>query len=63
LCELQVETIKATIVQFFGEDPSTSADLGRIVNEFHFQRLKGLLDDPRTAERIVYGGQCDKKSL
>jgi aldehyde dehydrogenase (NAD+) len=58
-----VETIKATIVQFFGEDPSTSADLGRIVNEFHFQRLKGLLDDPRTAERIVYGGQCDKKSL
>jgi aldehyde dehydrogenase (NAD+) len=63
LCKIQVETMKATIVQFFGENPSTSADIGRIVNEFHFQRLKGLLDDPRTAERIVYGGQCDKKSL
>jgi len=58
-----VETMKATIVQFFGEDPSKSGDLGRIVNENHFQRLSKLLDDPRTSEKIVHGGQRVKELL
>jgi acyl-CoA reductase-like NAD-dependent aldehyde dehydrogenase len=55
--------MKATIVQFFGEDPSKSVDLGRIVNENHFQRLSKLLDDPRTSEKIVHGGQRVKELL
>jgi aldehyde dehydrogenase (NAD+) len=55
--------MKATIVQFFGEDPSKSGDLGRIVNDNHFQRLSKLLDDPRTSEKIVHGGQRVKELL
>ena len=36
-----------------------SPDLGRIINEKHFNRLKGLLE----GQRVVFGGQCDDKSL
>lgn len=58
-----VETLKETIVEFFGEDLSTCAELGRIVNANHFRRLTRLLDDPRTAEKIVYGGERNEQSL
>lgn len=36
-----------------------SPDLGRIINEKHFNRLKDLLE----GQRVVFGGQCDDKSL
>ena len=36
-----------------------SPDLGRIINEKHFNRLKGLLE----GQRVVFGGQCDDKLL
>ena len=36
-----------------------SPDLGRIINEKHFNRLKGLLE----GQRVVFGGQCDDKGL
>ena len=41
---------------FFGNDPATSADFGRIVNERHHQRLTGLLDE-LGGEAITYGGE------
>ncbi len=50
-------------MEFFGEDLSTCAELGRIVNANHFRRLTRLLDDPRTAEKIVYGGERNEQSL
>ncbi len=50
-------------MEFFGEDPSTSAELGRIVNANHFRRLTRLLDDPRTADKIVHGGERNEQSL
>ncbi|KAH9536191.1 hypothetical protein CY35_17G094900 [Sphagnum magellanicum] len=58
-----VETLKATIVEFYGEDASTSPDLTRIVNANHFRRITRLLDDPRTTEKIVHGGERNEQSL
>ncbi len=60
---IQVETLKATIVEFYGEDASTSPDLTRIVNANHFRRVTRLLDDPRTTEKIVHGGERNEQSL
>lgn len=62
-CNLQIEIFKKTLLTFYTEDPSTSKDLSRIVNKYHFQRLSSLLDDPRTASTIVHGGERDEKSL
>ncbi|GAA2975439.1 aldehyde dehydrogenase family protein [Kitasatospora sp. NPDC006786] len=42
--------------ELFGEDPATSTEYGRIVNERHFDRLTALLDDGRT----VTGGGHDR---
>lgn len=36
-----------------------SPDLGRIINEKHFNRLKGLLE----GQHVVFGGQCDDKLM
>lgn len=58
-----IKQFRSTLVEFYGEDPSTSKDLSRIVNKSHFQRLSGLLDHPGTAEKIVYGGERDEKTL
>ncbi|MFI5828215.1 aldehyde dehydrogenase family protein [Streptomyces sp. NPDC051578] len=40
----------------YGDDPATSPDYGRIINERHFDRLTGLLDSGRT----VTGGTHDR---
>jgi aldehyde dehydrogenase (NAD+) len=50
-------------VEFYGEDASTSPDLTRIVNANHFRRITRLLDDPRTTEKIVHGGERNEQSL
>ena len=50
-------------MEFYGEDPSTSKDLSHIVSKNYFQRLSSLLDDPSTADKIVYGGERDEKIL
>lgn len=42
----------------FGEDPASSGEYGRIVNERHFDRLLGLLG----SGRLVAGGQHDRGS-
>ncbi len=49
-----IEAMKETINRFYGPDPKTSPDYARIINERHFQRLKGLLNGD-----IVYGGETD----
>lgn len=47
--------IKATLTEFYGDNPQTSPDYSRIVSETHFQRLARLLDCGQT----VAGGQTD----
>ena len=51
--------IKQTLREFFGDDPSKSADYGRIVNERHYRRLMKLL--PGSCE-VVIGGVGDEAS-
>jgi aldehyde dehydrogenase (NAD+) len=46
---------------FYGANPRTSADLGRIVNERHFDRLARLADGDGAGD-VVYGGDRDRSS-
>lgn len=43
----------------FGEHPLENKDYGKIINEKHFQRICGLIDD----EKVVCGGHSDAKTL
>lgn len=47
--------LQQTIRHFFGDDPATSPDFGRIVNDRQFERLSQLLSN----EEIVIGGQTE----
>ncbi|MCQ1956083.1 aldehyde dehydrogenase family protein [Arthrobacter sp. zg-Y826] len=55
---LKKQLVKAVAEQF-GKDPSRSKDLGRIVNEQHWERLVGLLD----SGTVLAGGRSDRGSL
>ncbi|HRN77610.1 MAG TPA: aldehyde dehydrogenase [Candidatus Dependentiae bacterium] len=54
-----IDHIKKTITQFFGDNPQTSSDYARIIDERHFDRLVPLL----TQGSILTGGQYDRKDL
>ncbi len=53
-----VHRIEAAVREFYGDDPKSSPDFARIVNERHHQRLRGLLEEGD----IVCGGETDEKS-
>ncbi|MDH5670757.1 MAG: aldehyde dehydrogenase family protein [Myxococcales bacterium] len=55
--EALLEQLKATIVEFFGDDPQQSVDYGRIINARHHQRLMRLLASGGT---VFWGGQADE---
>jgi len=42
---------------FYGYEPSKSPDLGRIINDRHFERVRGLIEG-----NVVHGGQTDAKT-
>ncbi len=50
-----------SVHDFYGENPKTSADFGRIVNDRHFDRLTELLD-AGGYEAVVTGGAGDRGS-
>ncbi|WLR52831.1 aldehyde dehydrogenase [Bacillus tianshenii] len=52
-------SIKKYIVEFYGENPLKSEKYGHIVNEKHFKRLVGYLNDGT----ISYGGTYEMESL
>ncbi len=56
-----VGAVGASIRTFFGSDPSTSADYGRIVNQRHHARLTHLLD-AGGFDAVAVGGQHDVAS-
>lgn len=56
--ELLIERMTKYIVAFYGSKPLESKDLPCIVNETHFDRLCGLLED----QTIRYGGKFDGES-
>jgi aldehyde dehydrogenase (NAD+) len=53
-----VAQLTATIREFWGDDPKSHPDYGRIVNARHHQRLMGLLPG---SGKIAIGGQADEK--
>ncbi len=59
-----LDAMTAAITEFYGADPSTSDDYGRIVNERHYDRLTGLLDQGGYDSTVVGGtGQRDARYL
>ncbi len=54
-----VEAVVGAIRDFYGEDPRSSPDYPRIINETHWDRLTGLLDRRKSAE-VVLGGHGDR---
>lgn len=47
--------------EWYGENLQENPDIPRIVNEKHFNRLKGLLES--TKGNLVFGGKCDINDL
>lgn len=54
-----VEKLKKQIVKCYGENPLASPDLGRIVNEKHFDRLQALTRHGT----VAFGGVGDRAAL
>lgn len=50
------EALSAAVREFYGSDPQTSGDYGRIINEHHFDRLVKLMDDGT----VVAGGRHER---
>jgi aldehyde dehydrogenase (NAD+) len=48
--------LAGAVKAMYGEDPETSPEYGRIINQRHFDRLRPLLEDGR----VVFGGQTDR---
>ncbi len=50
-----LEELKLSITSLYGEDPEQSVDYPRIINQEHFSRLSGFLEDGE----LVYGGKTN----
>ena len=55
--EFVAETVKQIKLQY-GENPLENKDYGKIINEKHFHRLCGLIDQ----SKVVFGGNSDTSS-
>jgi len=53
-----VSQLKETITEFYGQDPSTSPNYGRIINHRHFDRIANLLE----GATVAIGGQRDRET-
>ena len=53
-----VRELKAQIAAQFGARPLENPNYGKIINEKHFQRLCGLMEE----EKIVWGGEVEEAS-
>uniref|UniRef100_A0A3B3ZSU0 Aldehyde dehydrogenase n=1 Tax=Periophthalmus magnuspinnatus TaxID=409849 RepID=A0A3B3ZSU0_9GOBI len=50
-----IECIRLTLLEFYGADPKSSPDYGRIINQRHFNRIMSLME----GYTPVIGGQSD----
>lgn len=50
--------LKTRIAQCYGDDPAKSAEYGRMVNDRHFERVCGLIDQ----KKVIVGGDSDAAS-
>ncbi|XP_035211658.1 aldehyde dehydrogenase, dimeric NADP-preferring-like, partial [Stegodyphus dumicola] len=51
-----IPTMKSVLKEFYGDDPKSSPDFGRIINEKHFHRLLSLMKNGD----VVIGGDHDE---
>lgn len=54
-----IAEVKKQIKKQYGKKPLENADYGKIVNEKHFDRLCGLIDE----NKVVHGGKSDRNTL
>ena len=58
-----LQHIKQKVQQFFGANPQASDDYARVVNQRHFARLQGYLDEAIAhGAKIIFGGDTDPAS-
>lgn len=55
-----IKKLRATIIQFYGENPKSNDNYGSIINQQHLQRLTRLLENPGN---IIVGGEVDTNEL
>ena len=48
--------IQSYLKEFYGENPANSNDYPRIINDFHWRRLVGLID----VDKVIVGGQREQ---
>ena len=56
-----LEQIKENFNKFYGPNPKQSEDIGRIVNDSHFNRLTRLIKQAKEKNQIVLGGEFDEE--
>ena len=55
-----IHEMKKSIIDFYGDNPLLSIDLGKIVNNYHFNRLTNLIDMARNKNQIFFGGETSE---
>ncbi|OUS74796.1 aldehyde dehydrogenase [Paenibacillus sp. MY03] len=55
------ELLRNSVRQFYGDDPATSEDYGRIVSERQYDRLAAIIE--ADGKRVVWGGQRNRSDL
>lgn len=54
-----IELVKKEIIKQFGNNPLDNELYGKIINEKHFNRLIGLIDE----DKVIYGGKYNENTL
>ncbi|MCQ2496816.1 MAG: aldehyde dehydrogenase [Lachnospiraceae bacterium] len=54
-----IEAVKEEIKKQYGDDPLNNDAYGKIINDKHFNRIVGLIDE----KKLVYGGKSDSSKL
>ena len=54
-----LDSMKNTIKSFYGEQPLKSKHLAKIINDYHFKRLKRLLEQAADKKQIIFGGEMN----
>ncbi|KAL3678571.1 hypothetical protein R1sor_021527 [Riccia sorocarpa] len=57
-----VSSLKENLKAFYGGNPQ-KAEISRVINQAHFGRLVGMLQDGGTLDKVVHGGETDEDDL
>lgn len=57
--DMLIKEVQKQIQKQYGKQPLRNPNYGKIINEKHFDRILGLIDE----KKVVYGGNSDRKTL